>query len=799
MTRRSISASLHARFVAPLARIFSLAFVCLLSAGTVVAQSKLPVGGLGKGAGPRLGVISQVEVAITNRADVERLVKAGYDVENVRRDRVTLYADGDELASLRAEGWFITILKLPPALPGLPSAKSLGTYNNYSNLTAMLDGYATNYPALVRKVSVGKSVQNRDLWAVKITSNPDAPADKPRFKYISTMHGNEPVGTEMCLYLMDRLLKGYATNDARIVNLVTNVEVWFLPMMNPDGREAAPPQRYNASGYDLNRSFPEGAGTNLGNTLYGPPMNTNGLPAEVRHVMNWTAAHSFTLGANFHSGDLLVNYPYDNDGLGSVSSPSPDDALFQVISRAYSSNNLPMWNSPSFANGIVNGAAWYAITGGMQDWNYRFAGCFDVTIELSSGQWPDPPAAELPTYWSQNQESMLQYLEWSLRGVRGIIRNARTGEPVAGAVRVAGFHHLMFSDPAVGDYHRLLLPGTYTLWFSAPGFVPQRIPNVVVGGAAATRLDVALEPVSTRFAVKINFQPTNAPVPAGFSVDSGGAFGPQTGGYNYGWETTLSVGTVLQRNAGRSQDLRYDTLSQMQSGGNHIWEIAVPNGPCSVLLAAGDPAQPSGTYRIKAEGVLLLDGVPSSSNRWVEALGTVVVTDGRLTLSNDSGAVSNRLAYLEISAVEPATVAQWRAQFFGTTNNTGNAADNASPDGDSTPNLLEYALGLSPTNYDATSPLSPVLFPTNSATWFGVTFLRNTNATDLTWQVQAAPSPVSTNWSALATLAPGSNWTGPGAFWETAATQNCARVTVLNSQPADIATNRFLRLQVSHP
>src|SRR2546425_8800958 len=48
-------------------------------------------------------------------------------------------------------------------------------------------------------------------------------------------------------------------------------EIWCLPLMNPDGREANPPQRYNANGYDLNRSFPEGSGTNLGNWLYGPP------------------------------------------------------------------------------------------------------------------------------------------------------------------------------------------------------------------------------------------------------------------------------------------------------------------------------------------------------------------------------------------------------------------------------------------------------------------------------------------------------------------------------------------------
>ena len=771
----------------------------LLFSGVSPAQSAQSIIKPGKGAGPRSGEITRVEVTITNRANLDRLVQAGYDVDAVKSDRVVLYADGDELAALRGEGWQPKVLTTAPAPLDSRSTKALGAYNDYTNMTAMLNGYAANYSSICRLLSVGKSVQGRDLWAMKITSKPDLPADKPKFKYISTMHGNEPLGTEMCLYLIDLLVNGYGTNDTRIANLVNNVEIWILPLMNPDGRQANPPQRYNANGYDLNRSFPEGSAINLGNNLYGPPMNTNGLQPEVRQVMAWTAGHHFSLSANFHTGDLVVNYPYDNDGLGSVFSPTPDEALAQAISRTYSSNNPPMWASPYFADGIVNGADWYAISGGMQDWNYRYAGCFDVTIELADYQWPYPSASEIPTYWSQNQESMLAYLEWVLQGVRGILRDAQTGQPVNGAVRVEGYPHLVFSDPGVGDYHRIVLPGTYTLWFYAPGYVPQRIPNVTVGSGAATRLDVALQPVSARFAARISFEPAGAAVPTGFLADSGAVFGTRGGGYSYGWETTLASGNVIERNAGRSQDLRYDSLCQMQAGGNHVWEIALPNGPYSVLLGAGDPSYTTGLYRVMAENVLLLDGSPSSSNRWVEALGTVLVTDGRLTLSNETGATSNRLDFVEISALEPATIEQWRAMFFGTTNNAGPAADNADPDGDGIPNLLEYALGLDPTHPDTGSQLAPVLAHTNNEDWFGCSFVRNTNATDLTFHVQTASLLTVPSWLDVAAWSNGSGWTGPGVAWETNASLNSAGVTVLDTQPVRSRTNGFMRLQVTRP
>ena len=778
-------------------RAVAAALAIWLAVASVQGQT-LPTGqGGGKGAGPRQTPVSKVEVVVPDRTSLDQLVRAGYDVDTVRKNRAVVYADDEELANLLAAGWQFEVVK--PQAPSSPTPKALGDYNGYTNMTAMLDGCATNYPALCRKLSIGKSVLNRDLWAMKITTNPDLPQDKPRFKYISTIHGNEAVGTEMCLYLIDLLLKGYGSNDTRIVNLVGNVEIWVVPLINPDGREHNPPQRLNINNYDLNRSFPEGSATDFGNVLYGPPINTNSLQPEVRAVMTWTTNHNFSMGANFHTGTLVVNYPYDNDNIGSVFSPSPDEALFEAMSLSYSSNNPPMWNSPEFTHGVVNGADWYAVDGGLQDWSYRYAGVLDVTIEISDYQWPDPPASELPTYWSQNRESMLSYMEWVLRGVRGVIRDAQTGQPVRGTVRTEGFHHLVFSDASVGDYHRILLPGTYTLWFYAPGYVPQRVTNVVVGAGTATRLDVALQPVSARFAAKVNFQPTSAAVPAGYRTDSGALYGARTGGYTYGWETTLASGYLNERKAGRSQDLRYDTLCQMQAGGNHTWEIAVPNGPYSVLIAAGDPSYTTGTYRMQVENTLLLSGAPSAADRWVEAQGTVIVTDGRLTLSNGSGAVSNRLAFAEISAVEPATLDQWRALWFGTTNSSGTAADAADPDNDGLPNFTEYAFGLNPTNADLGWRPQPLLIHTNTADWLACSFFRNTNATDLTFSVQAAGTLPAVTWSTLASWTSAAGWSGPALVWEAGIGQGRVGVTVRDTQPITAAPSRYLRLVVARP
>ncbi|KAF2892153.1 hypothetical protein ILUMI_14020, partial [Ignelater luminosus] len=51
--------------------------------------------------------------------------------------------------------------------------------------------------------------------------------------------------------------------------------------------------------------------------------------------------------------------------------------------------------------GITNGAAWYPLTGGMQDFNYVWHGCMEVTLEVSCCKYP--PAKELPRYWEDNK------------------------------------------------------------------------------------------------------------------------------------------------------------------------------------------------------------------------------------------------------------------------------------------------------------------------------------------------------------------------------------------------------------
>jgi len=455
------------------------------------------------------------EVVLDQPEQIHGLIKLEMDIDKVIENVVTVYVDDDELELLKERGFDVRRIpyrariyadSLRQATKGTDNP--MAAYHTYEELTADLDSIATAHPTLCRLDSIGASIQGRALWFMKISDNVNVEEDEPEFKYISTMHGDEPVGTELCLYLIEYLMDNYGT-DSLATFLVDETEIWIMPLMNPDGNAMS--QRGNANGVDLNRNFPD--------FIAGPPNDTTGLERETKLIMLWEEPQTSILSANFHTGALVVNYPWD-----STWDYNPDDTLFHHISLTYSETNLPMWNSPYWDNGVVRGVEWYLIHGGMQDWNYYWMGCNEVTIELSNTKWPS--ASTLPGYWDDNRESMLNYMARVHDGVRGLVTDADTKLPVAATVEVQGIDHEVYTDADVGDYHRMLLPGTYTLDFSATGYSPVTVSNVTVVAESTTVVHVQMYPqVIANISGKVTEAGAGTPLEASVEV-LGSGFGP---------------------------------------------------------------------------------------------------------------------------------------------------------------------------------------------------------------------------------------------------------------------------------
>src|SRR5207237_9546598 len=88
----------------------------------------------------------------------------------------------------------------------------------------------------------------------------------------------------------------------------------------------------------------------------------------------------------------------------------------------------------------------------------------------------------------------------------------------------------------------------------------------------------------------------------------------------------------------------------LQARGSPLWAIVPATGSYSALVVAGDPIAFDSVHKINVEGLLSVEGTPSSSTRWIWGTSTVSVSDGRLTVSNGPGGTNNKICFIDITA-----------------------------------------------------------------------------------------------------------------------------------------------------
>ncbi|XP_038136486.1 carboxypeptidase N catalytic chain-like [Cyprinodon tularosa] len=125
----------------------------------------------------------------------------------------------------------------------------------------------------------------------------------------------------------------------------------------------------------------------------------------------------------------------------------------------------------------------------MQDFNYLYTNCFEITLELSCDKFP--PESALPREWLGNREALISYLEQVHHGIKGMVYDENNNPISKAEISVAGINHDVTTG-VDGDYFRLLLPGTYTVKASAPGYLSSSN-TVTVGPAEAIQLNFYLK------------------------------------------------------------------------------------------------------------------------------------------------------------------------------------------------------------------------------------------------------------------------------------------------------------------
>ncbi len=350
-----------------------------------------------------------------------------------------------------------------------------------------LRDYVDRCGHISRLVRIGTSEEGMPIEALEISNTVDAGLKdgKPHVKLVATIHGDETAGLPTTLGIAEWLCANHETDvDAR--DIVEGAHVWVLPVMNPDGYEAV--TRYNANGRDLNRDFPD-------QFRGGMCMCPVGRQAETKTIMEWTDQNPFVSSLVFHGGALVVNYPLDGTPDGRTRyMAAADDGTFKHLAHIYADNHpvLHTMRQRGFSNGITNGAAWYTIYGGMQDYNYLQGQTMELTIELDDVK--SPPVSKLPQLYEQNKQPIVEFIRaTTVDALQGRVTSSSGGDVgIKGAsVSIKGIDSSVTTRDG-GYFTRPLKPGKYTLVVEKKGYKTEET-EVRVRAGDAPNLLITLE------------------------------------------------------------------------------------------------------------------------------------------------------------------------------------------------------------------------------------------------------------------------------------------------------------------
>ncbi|XP_023105878.2 adipocyte enhancer-binding protein 1 isoform X1 [Felis catus] len=399
-------------------------------------------------------------------------------------------------------------------------------HHSYKDMRQLMKVVNEECPTITRTYSLGKSSRGLKIYAMEISDNPgDHELGEPEFRYTAGIHGNEVLGRELLLLLMQYLCREYRDGNPRVRSLVQDTRIHLVPSLNPDGYEVAAQMGsefgnwamglWTEEGFDIYEDFPD-----LNSVLWGAeerkwvpyrvPNNNLPIPerylspdatvsTEVRAIIAWMEKNPFVLGANLNGGERLVSYPYDmartptqeqllaaamaaargeDEDEVSEAQETPDHAIFRWLAISYASAHLTMTEpyrggcqaqDYTSGMGIVNGAKWNPRSGTINDFSYLHTNCLELSIYLGCDKFPHE--SELPQEWENNKEALLTFMEQVHRGIKGVVTDEQ-GIPIANAtISVSGINHGV-KTAGGGDYWRILNPGEYRVTAHAEGYTP---------------------------------------------------------------------------------------------------------------------------------------------------------------------------------------------------------------------------------------------------------------------------------------------------------------------------------------
>lgn len=409
--------------------------------------------------------------------DMKRIMALGIEVEHIQLPSLYLYVIPEEYSRLQQLGISpeVIIADMAAYTRRLMQSQAIAGYHDYYSANTLTDSLVSRYPTIIQKVNYGLSVEGRQLFAIKISDNVLQDEAEPEVAFDGCHHGDEIISGEILMMFIEELCQRYG-KDKRVTKIVDTREIWIFPFVNPDGRQSL--TRRNGNHVDLNRDWGYMWDNWGGSKLpYSQP--------ETRAVLNWLNDHQFVFMQSIHAGTEMISYPWSYRP-----NACPDYAAINLLATNYA--NTSEYDILYYGQGFNQ---LYPINGSAKDSYYGLRGTLSWTMEISENK--APAANEVEKFYKRNRPAMFNLLEMAGKGTHGKIVSALDASPVAATIWFRNEESELwpvYSDPLVGDFHKILLPGQYTVKISANGFQEKILSGFIVPDSGQARLDVQLQP-----------------------------------------------------------------------------------------------------------------------------------------------------------------------------------------------------------------------------------------------------------------------------------------------------------------
>jgi carboxypeptidase T len=345
-------------------------------------------------AGPSAGECGQVVSIAKSDFISAGLGRKGLDLLMEKDGRVYLIAAPSEMAALAADGIVYTI---ETARLLTENGRSLtadgginGAYHSTLELETDLRTLVQAHPGLAALYEIGESLENRKIYALKISDNASRDENEPAVLFLGCHHAREWISVEVPFLFGKYLLENYDLSQ-EVRDLVDASEVWIVPIVNPDGLEYSihvyrywrKNRRANADetyGVDINRNYGYRWGYDDTGSSGDPASEAyRGTGAfsepETAAVRGLYIQRDFRAMISYHSYSQDILYPW-----GYTTDPAPRSIELNAVAGTMS-GLIAAARGTIYSSGQASRLL-YLTNGDTVDWTYSIAGAPSFTIEL---------------------------------------------------------------------------------------------------------------------------------------------------------------------------------------------------------------------------------------------------------------------------------------------------------------------------------------------------------------------------------------------------------------------------------